>query len=161
MLLEEVLGNHITVKTASAGAEEGKEMPFIVPMKIYPDSSKAQIRGKPSLFSSTESCALLWTIFHACQGRGTFSSPLLQQSEKSPGLFSGNCSNHLTSDRGAPVWCLVVLLRDLKLCIPTPPPVTSPVAHPHRTAVNQPWELTVPGLPKAVLVLKDFTFQLG
>lgn len=161
MLLEELLGNHITAKTPSAGAEEGKEVPFIVPMEIHPDSSKAQIRGKPSLFSSTESCAQLLTILHSCQGRGIFHSPILQQSDKLPGLFSGNGSNHLTSDRRARVWCLMVLLYDPKPCIPTPPPVTSPVAHPHRTAANQPWQLTIPGLPKAVLVLKDFTFQLG
>lgn len=125
MLLEELLGNHITVKTPSAGVEEGKVVLFIVPMEIYPDSSKAQIRGKPSLFSSTDSCALLQIIFHSCQGRGVFHSPILQQSEKSLGLLSGNGSNHLTSDRRSPVWCPVVLFHDLKPCIPAPPPVTS------------------------------------
>lgn len=44
MLLEELSGSHITVKTPSAGAEV-KEMPFIVCMKIYPDASKAQIKS--------------------------------------------------------------------------------------------------------------------
>lgn len=72
MLLEELLGNHITAKTPSAGAEEGKEVPFIVPMEIYPDSSKAQIRGKPSLFSSMESCAWLLTILHFLSGKRHF-----------------------------------------------------------------------------------------
>lgn len=36
MLFEELLGNHITAKTPSAGAEKGKEVPFIVPMEIHP-----------------------------------------------------------------------------------------------------------------------------
>lgn len=45
MLLEELLGSHITVKIPSARAEEVKEVPFIVLMKIYPDASKEQIKS--------------------------------------------------------------------------------------------------------------------
>ena len=66
--------------TPSAGAEErGKEVPFVVPVEIHPDSSKAQIRGKTLLFSSAAELrrALLLTIFHACQGQGIFHSPIL------------------------------------------------------------------------------------
>lgn len=46
------------------------------------------------------------------------------------------------------VWCLMVLLYELKLCIATPSPVTSPVTHLHKTAANWRSQLIIPGLPK-------------
>lgn len=123
-------------------------MPFVVSVEIHPESSKVQIRGKTSLFSSTVELnhALLLTIFCTCQGWGIFLSPILQQNEKLPHLFSGNGSNHLTSN--SCVWCLTVLHDKLKLCITTPSPITSPVTHLHRTAANQWCQLIIPGLPK-------------